>query len=162
VIAGTLLLSLGSVLFAVYFKIFNSDSPEFRIFYLLDFLLKNNVTLSESLSQCIINMSRTKYGTALVKIKKELSQGIDFSAAFGKIKFFSSYVRGWLSIADTHGNLAEICGSIGNYYAGKDDKLRETAAKLIEPAVIILIGLYVLIIMLTVILPILTHAGGIL
>jgi type II secretory pathway component PulF len=61
-----------------------------------------------------------------------------------------------------HGNLSEICGNIRDYYAGRDNKTRELASKLIEPAVIMLTGLYVLIIMLTAILPILTYAGGVL
>ena len=107
-------------------------------------------------------MSGTKYEAALIKIKKSLAGGIAFPAAFGRIKYFPAYVRGWLQVAGLHGNLSGVCASIGNYYAGKDDKLRETAAKLIEPAVIIIVGVYVLIIMLTTILPILTHAGGIL
>ena len=161
-IAGAVLLAGGAALFIAYFRIFNNDSPEFRIFYLLDFLLRSNVTLLETLSHCIVSLARSKYGKALVSIKKDIASGIAFSAAFAKINYFSPYVLGWLSVADMHGNLSEICCSIREYYARKDEKLRDTAAKLIEPAVIVLTGLYVLIIMVTVVLPILSYAGGIL
>ena len=159
-IAGMVLLSGGGVLFTVYFRLFGNDSPAFRIFYLLDFLLRSNVTLPEALSHCVTSLVPTKYGRALVSIKKDIASGISFSQAFAKIRFFPPYVTGWLSVANTNGNAGEICGNIKNYYGRKDDKARETAAKLIEPAVIVLTGLYVLIIMLTVILPILTYAGG--
>ena len=161
-IAGAVLLSCGSALFIFYYKTFNDDSPEFRIFYLLDFLLRSNVTLLEALSHCIISLAHTKYGKALVSIKKDLTSGVAFSTAFANVKKFSPYVTGWLSVADKHGSLGEICASIRDYYARKDDKAREVAAKLIEPAVIVLTGIYVLIIMVTVVLPILTYAGGIL
>jgi type IV pilus assembly protein PilC len=159
-IAGSVLLAGGGALIAVYFRIFNFDSPEFRIFYLLAFLLKGSVTLSEALSHCITNMGETKFARALVAIKKDIASGIPLSAAFAKTRRFSPYVLGWLSLAGMHGNLGEISGSISDYYAVKDGRLRETAGRLIEPAVIVLTGFYILIIMITVILPILTYTGG--
>ena len=159
-IAGMALLIGGSALFIAYFRIFYNYSHEFRIFYLLDFLLRSNVTLPEALSHCVTSMGSTKYGRALVSIRKDISSGISFSEAFAKMSCFPPYVIGWLSVANTNGETGEICGNIKNYYGRKDEKIRETAAKLIEPAVIVLTGLYVLIIMLTVILPILTFAGG--
>ena len=161
-IAGITLLSGGSALFIAYYKIFRNDSPESRIFYLLELLLKSHVTLPDALSQCIISLGYTKYGKAMVSIKKDIASGIPFSAAFAKTRRFSAYVLGWLSIADKHGNLNDICGNIRDYSIQKDNKIREIAAKLIEPAVIVLVGLYVLSIMLTVILPILSYSGGIL
>ena len=159
-IAGVLLLAGGGALFIIYFKIFNDDSPEFRIFYLLDFLLRSNVALPEALSHCVVSMNGTKFSKALIAIKKDIAQGVSFSSAFGKIKHFSPYVRGWLSVAAAHGNLSEITGSIRDYFDNRDGKTREVASRLMEPAVIVLTGSYVLIIMVTVVLPILTYTGG--
>ena len=161
-IAGMVLLLGGGALFTVYFRIFYNDSNETKIFYLLDFLLRSSVPLPEALSHCITSMAHTKYGRALVSIKKDISSGIPFQEAFAKIPYFPPYVTGWLSVAGINGGAGEICGHIKNYYSRKDEKLRENASKLIEPAVIVLTGLYVLIIMLTVILPILTYTGGVL
>ena len=161
-LAALVLLLGGGGLFFVYFRIFNEDSPESRIFYLLDFLMKSNITLTDALSQCIMSLGHTKFGSALVKIKKDIVSGVSFSEAFARTKCFSPYVLGWLSIADINGNLNEISGSIRDHYLQKESKIREVAAKLIEPAVIVLVGIYVLIIMATVILPILSYSGGIL
>jgi type IV pilus assembly protein PilC len=162
VIAGALLLVGGTALLTIYFRIFSVDSPESRIFYLLDFLLSGNVTLLDALSQCVMNLGQTKYGKALLTIKKDIASGKSFSGAFAKTRCFSAYVLGWLSIADMHGNLCEICGSIKDYYIRNDNKTREAAAKFMEPAVIVLVGLYILVIMITVVLPVLSYAGGIL
>ena len=159
-IAALVLLSGGSALFVVYFRIFYNDSAEFRIFYLLDFLLKSNVTIPEALSHCVMSMGETKFRKALIEIKKDIALGVRFSSAFGKIKYFPPYVRGWLSVADTHGSLSEISGNIRDYFEQRDNKIREIASRLIEPAVIVLTGSYVLIIMITVVLPILTYTGG--
>jgi type II secretory pathway component PulF len=162
VLAGLVLFSGAVVLFCVYYKIFYNDSPEFRIFYLLDLLLQSNITLPDTLSHCILSFGRTKLGHSLVLIKKDISSGLSFSTAFTRIKSLSPYVLGWLSLADKHGNLNEICRFIKNHYAEKNEKTREIATKLIEPMIIILTGLYLLIIMVNVILPILTFSGGLL
>ena len=158
--AGAILVTGGIIIFTVYFKIFYNNSPEFRVFYLLDFLLCSNVSLLEALSHCIISLGQTKYGKALVNIKKDIASGLPFSMAFAKAKHFSPYVLGWLSVGGKHGNISEICGGIKEYYAQKDNNTREIAAKLIEPMIIMLTGFYVLIVMVTVVLPILTSIGG--
>jgi type II secretory pathway component PulF len=74
----------------------------------------------------------------------------------------SPYITGWLEVADMHGNISEICNNIKNYYKQKDARKRELLSRLIEPAVIVLTGCYLLILILTVILPVLTYAGSIL
>jgi len=162
ILAGVFLLSGGGLLFMVHYRIFYSDSPEYSIFHILDFLLKSSITLTDALSYCILSVKNPKYARALVMIKKDVASGVPFSSAFENAKLFPPYVCGWLSVADTNGSIAEICGNISGYYAQKDAKLRNIAAKLTEPAIIVLVGFYILVIMLSVVLPILTYAGGIL
>lgn len=159
--AGLVLLLGGAVLFTAYFRVFYLDSPEFRIFYMLDFLLRSNIPLLDALAQCLTGMNDRRYGNALVLIKKNIVSGVPFSRAFSTLPGLSPYVTGWLSVADMHGNIGEICGSIKDFYAQKDARKREVFMRLIEPAVIVLTGSYLLILILTVILPVLTYAGSI-
>jgi general secretion pathway protein F len=158
--AGMVLLLGGSAVFFLYFRLFYFDSPEFSVFYLLDFLLKNEVPLMEALGHCAASVSGARAGNALVVIKKDIAAGVSFSRAFGALPRLSPYVRGWLAAADSHGNIAEMCGNIRDYYARKDARARAAASKLIEPLIILLTGVYLLIIIVTVILPMLTYAGG--
>jgi len=159
--AGIVLLLGGTALFSVYFRVFYFDSPEFSIFYMLDFLLQSNVSLLDAITQCIAGMNGTKYGNVLISVKKDIACGIPFSRAFRALPRLSPYVTGWLAVADMHGNISEICGNIKDFYAQRDARKREIFTRLIEPAVIVLTGSYLLIIILTVILPVLTYAGGI-
>ena len=161
ILAAMVLVSGGTALFTCYFRLFYYDSPEYRIFYLLDFLLRSKLTLSEALLQCALNLSGTKYGRALIHIKNDIASGMSFPAAFSKARHLPPYVLGWLSIAGEYGSISESCKNLSEHFARKDEKERERAAKLIEPAIIILTGIYLFIIMLTVILPILTSIGGI-
>lgn len=159
--AGLLLLLGGAALFWCYFQIFYVDSPEFSVFYMLDFLLRSNVPMLDALSHCIASLGATKYGRGLMVVKKDIASGVPFSRAFAGLRRFSPYVSGWLSVADRHGNIAAVCGSVRDYYAQKDARKREAASKLIEPAIIVLTGLYLLIIIMTVLVPVLTYAGGV-
>jgi type II secretory pathway component PulF len=155
VFAGVFLFIAGGVLFFVYFRLFGNDSPEYRVFYLLSLLLENHIPLGEALTQCVINMGETRYGRALAAIKNDIVSG-----AFSKSALFSSYISGWLSVADANGNIDEACRNIALFFQQRDERVRNMAAKCIEPAVIIITGIYLLILIQTVILPVLTHAGG--
>jgi len=161
IIAGLILLSGGGALFYAYYRVFYFDSPEFRIFYMLNFLVRSNVSLLDALAQCIADMSGTKYGDAMTAIRKNIASGVPFSQAFAALPRQSPYVTGWLSVADRQGDISRICANIRDFYAHKDARTREIFSRLIEPAVIVLTGCYLLIIILTVILPVLTYAGGI-
>ncbi|MCL2243645.1 MAG: type II secretion system F family protein [Treponema sp.] len=158
--AGIVLLSGGIALFTAYFRIFYYDSYGFRIFYMMDFLLKNNITMIDALDQCIANIKNRKYSLNLKAIKREIVNGIPFSDAFGKLMKLPPYIKTWLSVADINGNAGEVCLNIKNYYEREDSKKREVFTRLIEPSVIILTGSYLLILILTVIIPILTLTGG--
>jgi type II secretory pathway component PulF len=162
IMAGIFLLLSGGLLLWVYSRIFGKDSAEYRIFYMLAFLLQNNITLADALSQGIAAMGETKPGKALMGIKKDVLSGVRLSQAFSRSRFFSPYVTGWLAVADENGDIGGVVYNIAVFFQRRDYRIREIAAKCIEPAVIVITGGYLLIIMLTVILPILTHAGGLL
>jgi type IV pilus assembly protein PilC len=160
VFAGVFLFIAGGVLFFIYFRLFGSDSPEYRVFYLLSLLLENHIPLGEALTQCVINMGETRYGRALAAIKNDIVSGVRFSLAFSKSALFSSYISGWLSVADANGDIHGACRNIALFFQQRDERIRNMAGKCIEPAVIIITGVYLLILVQTVILPVLTHAGG--
>ncbi|MDR0601197.1 MAG: type II secretion system F family protein [Treponema sp.] len=160
VFAGVFLFVSEGLLLCIYFRIFGRDSPEYRIFYLLSLLLENHITLGDALTQCIVTVGETKYGRALLAVKNDVASGVRFSRAFAKSALFSPYVSGWLSIADANGNIGEACRNIALYFEKRDERVRNVAARCMEPAVIIITGIYLLILVQTVILPVLTHAGG--
>ncbi len=162
IIAGIFLFLSAGLMFFILYSIFVKDSPEFRIFYLLSFLLSNNIPITEALSQCIASLGESKQGKTLVLIKKDIIAGVHFPDAFAKNGKYSSYITGWLTIADNDGDIAGAFKNISDFFQKKDVRIREFASKCIEPVFIIITGIYLLILLQTVIMPILTRAGGIL
>ncbi|MCL2878836.1 MAG: type II secretion system F family protein [Treponema sp.] len=162
VAAGVTLLCGGFLLFIIYYRIFSSDSPEFRIFYIMNFLLQGNFTFQDALSHCIPGIKNIRYAGMLIELKNDIAAGVPFAAAVTKTRIFKPFISGWLSVANEEANLKQICTNIVQFYGAKDERIREMAARFLEPLVIILTGSYLLIIMIRVILPILTLSGGIL
>jgi type II secretory pathway component PulF len=160
--AGIFLFISGGLLAVLFYMFFLKESPEYKIFYLLSFLLKAGVPLNDALSQCIESLGDTKPGQALFLIKKEITAGSRLCHAFGKRTLFSPYIIKWLSIADENGRLDEICRDIADYLRQKNIQRRELAVKCTEPATIIATGIYLLILVQNVIAPLLTYAGGLL
>ncbi len=161
-IAGIFLFLSAGFMFFILYTIFAKDSPEFRIFYLLSFLLQNNIPMTEALSQCIVSLGESKHGKSLLLIKKDITAGVRFPEAFAKNGKYSSYITGWLTIADNDGDIAGAFKNISDFFQKRDARVRDLASKGIEPVFIIVTGIYLLILLQTVIMPILTRAGGIL
>jgi type II secretory pathway component PulF len=162
IVAGIFLLASGTLLLLAYYRIFNNDSAEYRMFRLLAFLLRNSIDLPQALSQSIAAMAGGKQEKALIGIKKDIAAGVRVSRAFSQSGLVSPYITGWLAVADESGDLAGACGTIAGFFQERDSLKRERAAKFVEPAAIVITGSYLLMLILTVIVPILTHAGGLL
>jgi type IV pilus assembly protein PilC len=162
IFAGVFLGVAGAAVFFACYKVFGDDSAEFRLFYLLSFLLQAKIPLNDALSQCIVGIHNAKYGKALIQIKKEISSGVHLSAAFAHTNVFSSYITGWLAIADENGDVTSVCRNIAAYFQKRDEHIREIASRCIEPVIIVITGIYLLILLQAVVLPLLTRAGGLL
>jgi general secretion pathway protein F len=159
-VAGLFLLCAGALFFVVCFRLFGEDPPETTVFYLLSLLLEHNIPLSEALSRCIGALGRTKQAGALVLIKKEIEAGARVSRAFGENALCSVYARNWLAVADENGNIAGAFHTLYDYYRKQDERRRSLAARCIEPGAILITGIYILMLLEAVILPLLTRAGG--
>jgi type IV pilus assembly protein PilC len=160
--AGVFLLASAALMASVFYRVFWRDSPQFKIFYLFSFLLRGNIPLLEALSQCISSFGVSREGRALLAVKNEITRGTQFHKAFGKSGLASPYITGWLSIASENGDLEGACHRIAGYFSARDAQRREMASRFAEPLAIALTGIYLLILIETAILPILTRAGGIL
>jgi type IV pilus assembly protein PilC len=160
VFAGTFLFMAGVFLAFACYKLFIRESAYFSIFYELSFLLEGDISLPEALTYCIMAIGENKWGRALVFIKKDIISGGRVAAAFEGTGMFSAYITGWLNIGDKNGEIKTVCGRIADYYRSRDERRRGIVLRCIEPLFIVITGIYLLILIQGIILPILTRAGG--
>ncbi len=163
IIAGLFLLVSGSAFIFAALKFFGSESPITRLFYLLSLLTSHHIPLSDALYYCVGALGQTKEAAALALIRKDIEAGSRVSEAFASQRSLCApFVQNWLAVADTSGGVAEAFKAIYAYCLSRDDKRRALATRLIEPAAIIITGIYILLLLQAVVLPILTRAGSVL
>jgi type IV pilus assembly protein PilC len=160
VFAGIFLLTAGTFLAFACYKAFIRESACFRIFYELSFLLEGDISLPEALTYCVMTAGENKWGRALAFVKKDIISGGRVAAAFEATGIFPAYITGWLNIGDKNGEIKTVCRRIAEYYQIRDERRREVVIRCIEPLFIVITGVYLLILIQGIILPILTRAGG--
>jgi type II secretory pathway component PulF len=159
-LSGVFLLTCGCAMLYLFNTVISRDSDLSSVFYTLSFLMKRGIVLDEALSQCVDCVRNTKTQRALVIIRKNIREGMSVSVSFRQTEQFPPFVSGWMEIANGNGSTADVFTNLARFYHDKDEKLREITMRLVEPCFIVITGIYLLIIIETVILPVLVFAGG--
>lgn len=141
-------------------RVFRRDSGEYSVFSALAFLMANGVTLSESLARCLPCVSDAKTRAAVRMALRRLEEGSSIARAFAETGRFGALVSAWLEVADENGDPASAFLPIAAHFRARDARVREIASRMIEPTLMAITGVYVLILVETVVLPVLTIAGG--
>ena len=160
--AHIFLCAAAAVLTYILIAIFKEDSAETQCFYLLSVLLAAHLPIVEAVTETIHAVHNQKIKKAMVIIKKELTAGASVLSAFNKTKYFPQFVSLWLEIAQKQGEGAPIFSFLAEYYRKKDVKKRTITMKFIEPAAIAIVGVYVLLLIQSIVIPLLTHYGAVL
>lgn len=162
-IAAGVFLCISVSLFAFFIiNIFKDDSEETRCFYLMSRLLNVHLPLTEAIDECIKAAGTLKMKKALIVIKKDLIGGSSLVQAFRHSRFFPIFVCTWLEISQKQGGGVQVFSLLWDYYRKRDEKKRAIAARFIEPAAIGIAGIYVLLLIQSIILPLLTYSGSVL
>ena len=160
-LAAHLFLCTAAACFAyILIKIFNEESAETQCFYLLSALLASHIPIVEAVTETVQAARNPKMKKALVIVKKELAAGTSVLYAFKKTQHFLPFVLLWLEIAQKHGDGASIFSFLANYYRKKDMKKRAVTMKFIEPTAIAIVGVYVLLLIQSIVIPLLTYYGN--
>lgn len=112
-----------------------------RSTFLLSTLLKSGVTLAEALK--ILADSMPQHRIVIERVLADVSQGRPLSASFRQATFFGEGERMLLVASEESGTLPETLSEIAA--AAAEDLTAEirTVLKILEPALILLIGLFV-------------------
>lgn len=148
------------IFLCIVFKFVGKESIETRIFRILFLFSEAGLPVTESLPTCILEAANTKAGIALVNIKKKVSEGAKFDAAFRQSKYFSPMVLDMIAVGCENADQGKLFEKIYLYYAHKDLKNQKIIANATEPVLIIITGVYLLLLLQTSIIPIMAGIGG--
>lgn len=157
---AVLFAGIGAV--ALYIKKAMGENVLYSVFFALSFLSEAGFDFSNCLDIAIMYSVQDKeINKALLNVKTKIQEGEGLGEAFSHYKIFPKEIVARLSLAEIHGNIDKVTREIAKSIEKKDVAKRNQCMQLIEPLLILCTGLYILILVETIVLPFLTSFGGI-
>lgn len=122
--------------------------------FVLESLLKSGIPLSKAIYLTNFVINHPQMHEAIVRLNKKIEQGYSFTESINQEYVFPAFFTGVLGIASETGNLTEVLTILQGYY---EDELKfyiKNLMTLIEPILIIFVGLIVGLIAISIVVPI--------
>jgi len=120
----------------------------------LELLLHSHITLLNALKIALPVLGNESLKKELKACGKVLEQGGYLSEGLRKSRWFPPFVVHWIRVGEESGRLDEILGEIANWYEQETARFVKLATQLIEPSLILLIGLILGFIVIAVLMPV--------
>jgi type IV pilus assembly protein PilC len=106
-------------------------------------LLGAGILLPDTINIMLRTVNNSQFRESLAEIRKQLVQGQSLSAAIGKDKLFPQLLVEMASVGEASGELESALGTVADYFEAKTEKRINRLTALLEPALILAVGLIV-------------------
>ncbi|MDD5701450.1 MAG: type II secretion system F family protein [Dehalococcoidales bacterium] len=106
-------------------------------------LLGAGILLPDAINIILRSIGNSQYREALVQTRKKLVQGQSLSSAMGREKVFPPLLVEMIGVGEASGNLEASLGTVADYFETKVEKRINRLTSLLEPALILAVGLVV-------------------
>lgn len=118
-------------------------------------LLKSGLSAFESLDITAQTIGIQSYEKALLSIREEIRKGAAISESFKERKeLFPQLVISVIAVGEKTGTLEKSLATIADYYDEEADRILRNIVSLIEPALLVVMGIIIAVIALSILLPI--------
>ncbi len=120
----------------------------------LSLLLQSGVNLLSALVDAAPVIGNPIYITQLEQVRKDISEGMPFSDALTKFKIFPAFFVQMVRVGEEGGRLESVLADIAEAYEKEIESDLKTLSSLIEPAIILVLGLVIGAMVIAMLLPI--------
>ena len=120
----------------------------------LSLLLQSGVNLLSALVDAAPVIGNPVYIKQLEKVRKDISEGVPFSDALNKFKIFPDFFIQMVRVGEEGGRLDTVLADIAQSYEQEIEADLKTLSSLIEPAIILVLGLIIGAMVIAMLLPI--------
>ncbi len=121
---------------------------------LLSLSLANGVALIDALSICQDASKNRTFQQFVEKLVKNVSEGKGLGVGFREAKFIPQLIKQMMQTGEESGKLPLVTGRIADYYQKELARKLSMLSKIIEPAMLLVMGVFVAVIVSALILPI--------
>lgn len=125
-----------------------------RLMHTLSLLLSSGIPILYSLDISSSVVENQVLKIELQKFKEKINQGLRFSQCLKDSKLFPNFVTNILTVGEETGSLEKSLMHISDSYEKDTDRILKTLSRLLEPVIILVMGLIVGFIVLSMLLPI--------
>jgi type II secretory pathway component PulF len=124
-------------------------------------LIQSGMPLMEAIKITSDTVGNEEFKNALLHINENISRGMTVGEAFKREKIFPSILSNLLSIGEKAGHISEILLTLSNFYRKELENQLKMLVALIEPTILIFMGVGVGAIAISVIVPMYQMIGGV-
>ncbi len=119
-------------------------------------LLRSGTPILEAIETTADAVGSIEIKTALLRVSREgIAKGLTVGEAFRKETVFPRVVVNLIAISEKSGHMEEVLETLAGFYASESDNSLKTFVALLEPILLVIIGIVVAIIALSIIVPVL-------
>ena len=117
-------------------------------------LVKTGIPILDALNSLADVMDNEMYKISLYKAARDVERGIPLSVPITKDKLFPPIISQMIGVGEQSGSLDTILDRLGSFYENSVEDRTKTLGALIEPIIIVLLGIAIAILILAVLMPI--------
>ena len=107
-------------------------------------LLASGIPIAKTLEITASGMSLVHYQKLISEAKEKIIKGVSLANAFrGKEEYFSGLLISVINVGEKTGNLAELLISLADFYEEQTDNALKSMTSLIEPILLVIVGLLI-------------------
>jgi type II secretory pathway component PulF len=130
--------------------------------FAMEMLTGAGINIHTALRETAAVIRNRAYGKALGEVHSMLLKGEQLSRAFSLFNEFPPYISTWIAVGERTGEVGPIFTQIRGYFQEDVDRMSERLMNLLEPCLILTVGIIVLIMILQFILPLFSLYGRLL
>jgi len=131
--------------------------------FAMETLISGGISVEDAIQESVTVLSNFAYKTALLDIKNRITQGESLSYAFSvHHDIFPEYMIKWMLVGEKSGKPEFVFSQLRTYFQTEIDLITSKFMNLIEPILIIFIGIVLIILIVNIIVPMFSLYGSIL
>ncbi|OGX37009.1 MAG: hypothetical protein A3G91_06250 [Omnitrophica WOR_2 bacterium RIFCSPLOWO2_12_FULL_50_9] len=136
------------------FGVFTLKNELARFTRTLELLLKSSVSILKAIRVAIPVLDNEVIKEELAKCSKDLEEGGSFGKSLEKSKLFPGFMTSLIAVGEESGRLDEALSEIASSYERDTDETLKVLTSLLEPLIILLMGLVVGFLVIAMLLPV--------
>lgn len=130
--------------------------------FAMETLTASGISIETALMESTSVLTNSVFKSSIQDVHNRIIKGESLSSSFSRHKHFPTYFVKWMLVGEKSGKTDQIFSEVKNYFQSEMDVIISKFMSLIEPALIVVVGLFLIIFIITIVLPVFSLYGEIL